>query len=292
MEEEKSHFSQILEEQHKQKMDDLRRSWRDHLTNFQHSKEIVSFRYDELSTRLEKIISSIESKIINTKQVSNNLKANIESLQRLILKSQTVKEQQMNDDNSEQEVEVTLKHHLANLKHNIATTQTNSQLARTKSERYKLLYLRTLAKQRTLRDRERDLYKLRDMQAELSQCFSDFLHHIEEESNNLARDSASLRVMRNELLRVPLKGITQSNTENAHAQLLAAASPPSCDVINTSAFISADASIALEGRQSVLSKDRKIQLIEDNIRALISTGNYTEKDPIIVSLRKKISELS
>ena len=278
MEEEKLRFSQLLEEKHKQKMDDLRRSWRDHLSIFHRSTEMVNIQYDSLNARLDSIISSIEPKILKAKQTTKNLKADIESLQRSILRARSVKEQRMNEENSEMEIELSLKHRINDLKQMIETSKKRVQLANAKSERYKRLYLRAVDKQRSIRERERLVCDLCEMRANVSLCFTNFLHCIEDEQKKLDSDSEALRKMRDELLRSPLGEPAQRRASSVTA--------------SPAAHSEAEPYDAFEERKSVGGKGRKIQIIEDNIRTLLSTGNYAENDPIIKSLRKKIGELS
>ncbi|KAH0795664.1 hypothetical protein GPJ56_000543 [Histomonas meleagridis] len=259
-------------------MDELRKSWKEHLAVFNRSKEIVNVQYDSLLARLDNIISSIEPKILISKQLINNHKTEIDSIHRSILRAQSVQEQQANDENSEKETEITLKHQLEVLKQKIDNSQKEIRLNTEKSNRYKQLYLAAVGKQRNIRERKKDLNRLNEVRTDFKRYFADFLCCINDEQKNLDKDIETLRKMREDV-----QNIKTAKENEEHID--------SSDDIGPVNVSNNTNEVVFYGRNEIGGKNRKIQMLEENIQTLLSTGNYNENDPIIKNLKKKIEEL-
>lgn len=304
----KALFTRQLEERNRTEMDNIRRSWKLKCDEMDRSKKSVDIQYESLLTRLEGIISATEAKIIHTREESKKIRDEISNMKKSIGQSKAAIELRETDESSEIEIELRLQMQVNELKQRLQYARAETANANDKFANYKSMYLKVINKQRKIQERRENEKNLHEIRYDLNESLKLFKERIAKEHLNLDEDLRKLREMRENLIHP--KPPKKSPQEEYRKYLLEAGQW--VDEHQASFMRTDENAIYLKEPELIEDSDSnlpvndnfthisqnldenvldQIELLENNIRILLSTGNYKEEDALISNLRKQIEEL-
>ena len=170
------------------------------------------------------------------------------------------------------------------------------------------MYLKVINKQRKIQERRENVKNLNELRYDLNDSLKLFKERIAQEHLNLDEDLRKLREMRENLIHP--KPPKKSPQEEYRKYLLEAGQwvdEHQASFMRTDENViylkepelieDSDSNLPVNDNFTHISQNLdenvldQIELLENNIRILLSTGNYKEEDALISNLRKQIEEL-
>ncbi|OHS94081.1 hypothetical protein TRFO_39718 [Tritrichomonas foetus] len=305
--EEKIRFSKMLEKKNKTLMDSIRRAWKQKLDDVERSKSTVDFQYESLQTRLENIATAVEVKTASIREENKKLKDDISNMKKSIGRAKAAIELRECDESSEIEIELRLKMQVEELRMRLQNTQNETDSLNERMQNYKSMYLKIENKKHKIQERRDNVEELKNTRLDLNDMLADFKNKIAQEQKNLDNDLRKLREMRENLIHPPppkrtpqeeyRKYLMEAGQWVDEHQMSFAKTNDSVLYMNDENN-SSDSNLPVNDHFSVINQKlddatlEKIEFLENNIRTLLSTGNYKEDDPLISNIRKQINDLS
>jgi len=279
-------YRQELQERHEKCLNSIRKGWSQIQREFQTSKSEVETKYDNLLTRLEFLTESLRSQFVKLRDKNKKLRIKVDGLKMSAKRAHQAFDSTIVDSSGEIEVETSLKMQRDRLLDQLDMIKCKISNIHANAEKYQALYIQTTGKQHKLRQKELDQDKIRKMELDRKECLVQFREKISEEMSKLNKDIESLKNLRNQLTN-PAKTPepTPVNPMEKYRQLLISAGQ-----LSPSQEISIH-NDELDDEQPINENQEKIDTLNRNISILLSTGNYSEKDSIIVSLRNQLKSL-
>jgi hypothetical protein len=281
-------------------MDAIRRAWRQKVDEFDRSKTSVDIGYDGLQTRLETIFTALQAKTIQMKDRCKELQKSIDSQRRSLNKARTAAEIRGTDESTEIQIELRLKMNAEELK--ARALQCRRQLSEVESHgaKYKSLYLKNVAKQRKIQSAEQAAQKIKDLEKERMLGMDLLKQRVKEEQDRIDIDIETIRKMRENLLHPPVPPQPKKSAREKYREMLKEAGQifddddpqfSRChDSDNREELVFEDIESDKEETEQQFGKEQ-IEFLENNVRTLLGTGNYTNDDPIIRRLRSQIADI-
>lgn len=298
MKEAKIRFKQAIAADNEAEINRIRRCWRTHKEKIAKAKNDIDLRYESLRTRLEGIISSIETRTMETREKNKKLRNSVDSLARSVGRARAAASLRQVDEKPEIEVEINLRMQVEELKQRLQTVKNETKQVEERKEFYQAKYLNITGKQHKLKKSIEFNNKINQYEVDRKNGITEFRKLIEEELVLLTADAEEIRKIREDLLHPPIVE-EKPHPKKQYQQMLMTAGQ--WDPMPMSGSINMQDNLAIEdvdpfipqrendGNSNVLAQKA---LFENNIRTLLATGNYTENDPIIISLKKQIDALT
>lgn len=305
---EKSFFTKQLEERNRAEMDNIRRLWKMRCDEMERSKKSVDIQYESLQARIEGIISTAQSQILMAREKSKSLREEISNLKKSIGQSKAALELRETDESSEIEIELRLQMQVDGLKEKLQKVHDETSNVNARFANYKSMYLKVINKQRKIQERRENVKNLNELRYDLNDSLKLFKERIAQEHLNLDEDLRKLREMRENLIHP--KPPKKSPQEEYRKYLLEAGqwvdehqasfmrTDENAIYLNEPDIIEdSDSNIPVNDHFSRISQNLdenildQIEFLENNIRTLLSTGNYKEDDALIIRMRKQIDDL-
>lgn len=298
MKEAKIRFKQAIAADNEAEINRIRRCWRTHKEKIAKAKNDIDLRYESLRTRLEGIISSIETSTIETREKNKKLRNSVDSLARSVGRARAAASLRQVDEKPEIEVEINLRMQVEELKQRLQTVKNETKQVEERKEFYQAKYLSITGKQHKLKKSIEFNNKINQYEVDRKNGISEFRKLIEKELEFLIADAEEIRKIREDLLHPPIVE-EKPHPKKQYQQMLMTAGqwdptpmPGSFNMQDNLAIEDVDPFIPQkenDGNSNVLAQKA---MFENNIRTLLATGNYTENDPIIISLKKQIDALT
>lgn len=303
----KIQFSQARAAQHNAELDDIRRGWKQKMADFDRAKVAVDIRYESLQTRLESIATALDNKTAQEKEKIATLKTAIEKLTRNIRRAKASEELRGIDESAEMQIELKLQMQTNQLKEQLKKTKSETEAATERRDKYKGMYLKAVSRQKRINYKRETKVRLADAESQRKQDFELLRQMIKEEQERLNNDVETLRRMREELMNPPPPPPSpkKKSPRDLYLQLLKEAGQYADDDDRVAisgfqdtthepiTFEDEDDIEEIPHKESDAGHDvdyEQITYLENTIRTLLATGNYSESDPLIVGLRAQISD--
>lgn len=305
---EKALFKRQLEERNRAEIDNIRRLWKIRSDEIERSKKSVDIQYESLLTRLEGIISTTESQVIMAREKSIKLRETITNFKKSISQSKAAFELRETDESSEIEIELRLQMQVEELKKRLQNVHEETSNVNARFANYKSMYLKIVNKQRKIQEKRESEKNLNELRYDFNESMKLFKAKTAQEHRNLDEDLRKLREMRENLIHP--KPPKKSPQEEYRKYLLEAGqwvdehqasfmkTDENAIYFNEPGLINdSDSDIPVHEHFSRISQNYdenvldQIEFLENNIRTLLSTGNYKEDDALIIQMRKQIDDL-
>jgi multidrug efflux pump subunit AcrA (membrane-fusion protein) len=306
---EKARYCQFLTDRHNQQKDSIRRRHQQSKMSCERIQTSIETRYDSLQARLDNFLTSFETKTAELKGSNLRLKATVEIARRNLSKARSAAELRDAGQSSEIQAELRLQMKVNELRTTLDQTKTKITEANAHNQKYKDLYLKNVAKQKKIQESRGVDDRLKQLELDRRDGLAVLRQRIKEEQELLERDLERLRKMREDLLHPPPPVSPKKTPREAYRELLREAGqiPEDSDDVDLIPIVgghySSDDALVFPNteanepeepvRQFVRDEVDTGQLayLENNVRTLLGTGNYTESDPLIVRLRSQIAGL-
>ena len=301
----KVQFSQACAERHNAELDDIRRGWKQKMADFDRAKVAVDIRYESLQTRLETIATALDKKTAQEKEKIASLKASVEKLTRNIRRAKASEELRGIDESAEMQIELKLQMQTKQLRDQLNKMKAETADVTSRGDKYKGLYLKAIARQKKINYKRETKVRLAEAESQRKLDFDAFREMIKQEQKRLNDDVETLRRMREELMHPPPAPPSpkKKSPKEMYLEMLKEAGQhvDDDDRVAVSGFqdtthepITFEDDEEVEEvphRESVHDVDyEQISYLENTIRTLLATGNYSESDPLIVGLRAQITD--
>jgi hypothetical protein len=258
---------------------EIGQKWRDHLARFAQTTDEVNDRYDSLILQLETTYSSVSSALSSAKQTNRSLSEERDQQKSLKTKLQNRNETTQLEIGAEIDLELRLQQRVAELHLQLGESQRRLECQVEKKVRLKKAYIRAINQYKRLKAEE-ELRENRRRAFEKRALLERKKKEREEEERR-AREAGN-------------------DPRNKYMALLAAAGHIDGDPLTTKpdqitfyqgAVLPGDA--ASRGEQIIVDSPKLEEGIwlENNIRTLLSTGNYTDDDPVIRGLWAQLQRI-
>ncbi|KAH0791089.1 erythrocyte binding protein [Histomonas meleagridis] len=266
---EKLKFITQKKEEFQSKINALKKGWIDQMQNCVQQKELIDSRYDMISSKLEEIAYSLQSKIYEIKEKNQELNDSILSLKSQKQKIQAKRESNQLETSAEVDLELKLQQKAADLHHQINENKRKTEAIIEKKISLKKSYVRLIAQYKKLME-EIEASQNRQAAFRKKKALEMKKKHIEKEQKQVENSDEQM----NQYLSL-LAAAGQINFANKSKLITTVYQPPQ--------------SPKTESRFVVDSPQyNECIWLENNIKTLLSTGNYTEDDPVIRQLQEKL----
>lgn len=302
-------YTRQLLERNRNELDSIRQSWKIRNEQIERSKKSVDMQYESLLTRLEGIISSIETNTLSVKEEIKNLQDQISKNKKTIGRAKVAQELRETDESSEIGIELRLQMQVDELKKRIQSTNSQASIIFERANEYESKYLKILNKKQRIQEQKEAERQLKETRYILNQKLNEFKEKIKQEHLNLDEDLRKIREMRESLIHPPPP---QRSAQDEYRKYLMEAGQwvdqhqmsfmkgdgnslyiSEHDILNNSEDSNVPDEPPFYGITKQMNQQTldQIEFLENNIRTLLSTGNYHEDDAIIKQIRNQIETL-
>ena len=277
----------------------LQQSWMSLLSKFQAQKSLVDSSYEALSSKINSLLIKKQQELNELKKSNLELQEKIERKQLIRSKLQTSNETKNIEISAEIDMELKLQQRAAELHRQLGDSQRRLESAKEQKIQLKKSYIRVINQYKRLKQ----LNEEREIKKEALQ-------------KKLYLQKKKIELEEQERLRIE----SENDPMNKYKSLLAAAGHikfnsnpsdndfrPTLEVAPLKNIYKSESSITRiyqpEGvLQNNIQKDPNVFVVdnvqndegvwlENNIRTLLSTGNYTDDDPVIRNLRAELARI-
>lgn len=294
----KKQFEQDLISKHNSDMDTIRRGWRLRMEEFERQKASVDLGYESLQTRLETIAASLEIKTVKTREECLRLKESIDTLSRSISKAKAATEMRGIDESAEVQIELRLQMQVAQLKQRLQRTRATANDVMEHRDKYKSMYLKNVSRQKKIQANREGKVRMAEAIDERKRDLEIFKAAVQEEQDRLAADIETLRRLREELLHPPEPPKKKKTPKELYYEMLRDAGQYVDDDERVAVAGAANDPIMFDDDSDEAVPDAEpefdyaqLEHLENGIRSLLATGNYSESDQLIVDMRNRIKAL-
>lgn len=277
---EKVRFRQALCDEMQEKIKQISNNWQEQVTNFTKTKEAIDNRYVSLTLQLDSIYGQVSSKLATVRRQNAALKDKIELQKALKGRLQKRAETDHLEISAEIDMELKLQQRAADLHMQLGESKRRLERQLEKKIQLKKAYLRVINEYKRLKAVEEEREAKRAAQRKKAALLHKKKQMEEEEARRKAEESNPMNRYRALLaaaghLDYNNKGSTAQNpTTFYQGPMMVPQTAPKED------------QIVVDSPQY----DEGVWL-ENNIRTLLSTGNYTDDDPVIRGLRAQLCHL-
>lgn len=294
----KKQFEQDLISKHNSDMDTIRRGWRLRMEEFERQKASVDLGYESLQTRLETIAASLEIKTVKTREECLRLKESIDTLSRSISKAKAATEMRGIDESAEVQIELRLQMQVAQLKQRLQRTRSTANDVMEHRDKYKSMYLKNISRQKKIQANREGKVRMAEAIDERKRDLEIFKAAVQEEQERLTADIETLRRLREELLHPPEPPKKKKTPKELYYEMLRDAGQYVDDNERVAVAGAANDPIMFDDDSDEPVPDgepefdyAQLEHLENGIRSLLATGNYSESDQLIVDMRNRIKAL-
>jgi chromosome segregation ATPase len=276
---EKLRFHNSIVEEFEARIQKLNCTWRDHVSSFERTRESIDDRYDALILQLETIHAALSNKLLLTKQKNGSLIDQIEQQKNRKTKLQNRAETTNLEVSAEIDLELKLQQRSAELHVQLGESQRRLERQLEKKVKLKKAYIRVINQYKKLKE---------------DQEMREYRRHAFEKKAALERQ----RKEREEAERKAKEA--EKDPRNLYRALLAAAGhidgedPMEMRPDRVTFYQGPTIPDVAKPEQQILVDPPKYEecvWLENNIRTLLSTGNYTEDGPVIRGLQAQLARI-
>jgi hypothetical protein len=274
----KLNFQKEMKRQSEVRLQKVGLLWRAQLTSVAETKSEIDSRYDSIIARLESIFGTVSVKLATTKQECITLRENIDCQKSVKTRLQDRTEANHLEISAEIDLELKLQQHAAELQVHLGDARRRLDRQLEKKARLKKSYIRAINHYKKLKLEDEDRSN-RERALQRKAFLLKRKKELEEEQQKAREEQNDPRNKYRALLAAAghIDPLYQKPTES-----LTFYQGP---LIQTEAAPTPD-QIVVDSPQY----DEGIWL-ENNIRTLLSTGNYADDDPVIRSLRSQLYKI-
>ena len=291
---EKLDFINQLRAETQEKFGNLQKLWQQQLEKFTVQKKSVDSSYDEMIMKVDSILARMQNELSTVKKANAELKDQIERKQLKKAKLQTKTETDQLEVSAEIDIELKLQQRAAELHRQLGECKRRLDASLEKKIQLKKSYVRIINQYKKMKAMDEDrnikkeaLQKKIYLQKKKMEMEEEEKRKKEAENDPMNRYKSLLaaaghiKFNADPSPNIPSAPLTQ--IYNLDAPITKIYQPERCQMNNPenqSAHIVYDPQHCDEGIW-----------LENNIRTLLSTGNYTDDDPVIRNLRAELAKL-
>ena len=274
---EKIRFQEQMKQEIEQKFRDIAKNWKGHVDRFAATKQDIDTQYDKLLMQLDTIRGQVGAKLTVIKKENAALKKRIDQLRLTKERLQNKAETNHIEVSAEIDLELKLQQRAAELQVQRGESRRRLEQQLEKKIRLKKAYLRNINQYKKLKQSEEDRQNKRKALRKRA--------ILEQKKKEMEEEAAKAK---------------EEDPMNRYRALLAAAGHIS---VNDQGTKQETPTTFFQGPLVEPSAPRPDQIVidnpqydegiwlENNIRTLLSTGNYTDDDPVIRGLRAQLCKL-
>jgi hypothetical protein len=254
--------------------------WRTQLDNVARIKDEIDSRYDAIMTHLDASLGTLSNKLATARNEVIALRANVDRQKQIKARLQIKTDENQLEISAEIDLELKLQQHAADLQVQLGDSRRRLERQLEKKAQLKKSYIRLIAQYKKLKAEEEDR-EHHDKALHKRAALLKRKQELEEEQRR-AKESENDPRNKYKALLAAAGHIDACGAEAKPADSLTFYQGP---LMQTDAPPRPD-QILVDSPQY----DEGIWL-ENNIRTLLSTGNYTDDDPVIRSLRAQLHQM-
>ncbi|OHT15183.1 hypothetical protein TRFO_14368 [Tritrichomonas foetus] len=301
--EEKLKFINQLRVETQAKFQNLQKLWQEQLGRFSAQKKQVDTSYDDMAMKVDSILSKIQSELYQLKKNNAELADKIEQKKMIKNQLQTKKETTHLEVSAEIDIELKLQQRAAELHRQLGECKRRRDATLEQKIQLKKSYVRAINQYKKLKSIDEDRSAKKEAMQKKLYLQKKKMEMEEEERRQREAENDPMNKYKSLLAAAghikfnskaftptievaPLTKIYKTDAPITKIYQPEGARPQNHYQQQQNMIINSDAGLVFDSPQN----DEGIWL-ENNIRTLLSTGNYTDDDPVIRNLRAELARL-